>query len=156
MAGKLQRELKKRDPFPALEVEAGLNLLRTCDLLGRAFVDLFRSVGLSPSQYNVLRILRGVGADGLPCFEIAERMLSRDPDITRLLDRLEKNHWITRTRSPQDRRVVLSRITPAGLELLRPLDERVLELHQRQLGHLGQARLRLFIELLEEARERTG
>lgn len=156
MAGKLQLELKKRDPFDCLEQEAGLNIIRTADHLGRCFHDLMKSSGLSESQYNVLRILRGVGPDGLPCSEIAERMISRDPDVTRLLDRLEKAGLIVRQRSTSDRRVVRSRITEAGLSLLKPLDDVVLDLHRRQLSHLGPEKLRQLIDLLELAREPPG
>ncbi|MGL4465555.1 MAG: MarR family winged helix-turn-helix transcriptional regulator [Planctomycetia bacterium] len=155
MVGKLQFELKKREPFDSLAQEAGLNLVRTADLLQRGFADVFRAGGLSPSQYNVLRILRGAkqtGAGDLPCHEIAERMISRDPDVTRLLDRLERMGLIERDRSPLDRRVVLTRITPAGEELLAPLDSAVLDLHRKQLAALGDEKLRTLIDLLEEIR----
>lgn len=112
---------------------------------------MLKTEDLSSTQYNVLRILRGV-PDGLPCGEIANRMITRDPDITRLLDRLEKRSLVSRCRETEDRRTVLTRITPEGLKLLARLDEPVVAAHRRQLGHLGRERLRALRELLEAAR----
>src|ERR1700731_1690301 len=103
---------------------AFLDLQRTCDLLTRGPAQILKTEDLSPTQYNVLRILRG-SPDGLPCGEIANRMITRDPDITRLLDRLEKRGLISRWRESKDRRTVTARITPAGLKLPGDLDERV-------------------------------
>lgn len=128
-----------------------LDLLRTTDLLSRALVAVLKTEDLSANQYNVLRILRG-SPDGLPCGEIASRMITRDPDITRLLDRLEKRGLISRCRETKDRRMVMTRITPDGLKLLSRLDEPVEDAHRRQLGHLGQDRLRALTELLHTAR----
>jgi DNA-binding MarR family transcriptional regulator len=107
---------------------------------------------LSSNQYNVLRILRGA-PEGLPCGEIGSRMITRDPDITRLLDRLEKRNLISRSRDTRDRRTVMGRITLAGMELLARMDEPVREAHRSQLGHLGRERLRALNELLQIARE---
>lgn len=118
-----------------------VDLLRTVDLLSRGPYQLLRDHDLSSNQYNVLRILRGA-PEGLLCGEIASRMISRDPDITRLLDRLEKRALIGRCRENPDRRKVLVRITPAGLELLSRLDGPMCEVHRRQLGLLGPERLR--------------
>jgi DNA-binding MarR family transcriptional regulator len=118
-----------------------LELYRAADLLSRRPAQLLRAHDLSPNQYNVLRILRGA-PDGLLCGEIGRRMITRDPDITRLLDRLEKRGLITRSRESEDRRKVQSRITREGLALLRGLDEPVRKLHRRQLGHLGEKRVR--------------
>src|ERR1700761_2703784 len=115
------------------EQAAFLNILRTADLLDGEVADLLKPYELSSTQYNVLRILRAAGASGLPCGQIAQRMLTRDPDITRLLDRLENRGWITRARSPQDRRVVVARLAPAGRKVVGALDQPILELHQRQL-----------------------
>ena len=109
---------------------------------------------LSETQYNVLRILRGA-PEGLPCGEIGNRMITRDPDITRLLDRMEKRSLISRCREPQDRRTVLTRITPEGLKLLSRLDEPVQNAHRAQLGHLGRERLKALCDLLRAARART-
>jgi DNA-binding MarR family transcriptional regulator len=134
---------------------AYLDLERTCDLLSRGPAQILKNEDLSSTQYNVLRILRG-SPDGLPCGEIANRMITRDPDVTRLLDRLEKRGLILRWRETKDRRVVLARITPNGLKLLTRLDEPVEEAHRKQLGHLGKNRLRALAELLAAARERVS
>ncbi len=128
-----------------------LELLRTSEQLARGFVPVLKAEDLSPTQYNVLRILRGA-PDGLPCGEIGNRMITRDPDITRLLDRLEKRGLVSRCREEKDRRTVLTRITPAGLKLLASLDEPIQEVHRRQLGHLGRERLQALCELLRAAR----
>ena len=153
MSGRLQAELKQRKPFRSLEEEAYLNLVRTEDALTQKQVELFRTAGLSASQYNVLRILRGAGPDGLPCGEIVERMVTRDPDMTRLLDRLEKRGLAARSREEKDRRVVMNRITDEGLRVLKGLDAPLLELLSRELGHLGADKLRELVTLLELARE---
>ena len=133
------------------EEAAFLDLQRTCDLLSRRLVQVLKAEELSPTQYNVLRILRG-SPDGLPCGEIANRMITRDPDITRLLDRMEKRDLILRWRETKDRRVVMARITGNGRKVLSRLDEPVEEAHRRQLGHLGKERLRALAELLDAAR----
>ena len=133
------------------EEAAFLDLLRTTDMLARGVAHLLKTEDLSATQYNVLRILRGA-PDGLPCGEIANRMITRDPDITRLLDRLEKRGLISRCRETKDRRMVMTRIMPEGLKLLARLDEPVQEGHRRQLGHLGRERLRALSELLLAAR----
>ncbi len=147
---RLQAELKtRRSP----EDEAYLNLLRTADHLLRGVEKLLKPAGLTPSQYNVLRILRGAGPEGLACGEIAARMLTRDPDMTRLLDRLDKRSLVSRVRNARDRRVVVTRITTLGLKLLASLDEPVEELHKKQLQHLGRERLKQLSALLEAARE---
>lgn len=134
-----------------LEESAFLDLLRTCDVLSRGLLDVLKSVELSPTQYNVLRILRGA-KQGLMCGEIASRMITRDPDITRLLDRLEKRGLISRSRETKDRRVVVTRITPQGLNILADLDEPIQEAHRKQLGHLGPTRLKELAGLLRDAR----
>jgi DNA-binding MarR family transcriptional regulator len=130
-----------------LEEAAFLDLLRATDMLSRGLITVLKAEDLSMTQYNVLRILRGA-IEGLPCGEIANRMITRDPDITRLLDRLEKRGLIARSRETRDRRMVTARITPPGLKLLARLDEPVQEAHRRQLGHLGRERLRALTELL--------
>ena len=147
------RVARRRADCP--EEDAFLDLLRTCDLLSRAPAQLLKAEDLSSTQYNVLRILRGTSA-GLPCGEIASRMITRDPDITRLLDRLEKRGLISRCRETKDRRMVMARITPHGLKILANLDEPVAESHRRQLGHLGKGRLQELAELLGQARSRAG
>jgi DNA-binding MarR family transcriptional regulator len=145
----------KRSGMPSPEEAAFLNLLRTTDMLSRGLVTILKLEDLSSTQYNVLRILRGA-PEGLPCGEIAKRMITRDPDITRLLDRLEKRGLISRSREARDRRTVMARITGAGLELLARLDEPVQAAHRKQLGHLGRERLRLLTDLLREARSQLG
>jgi DNA-binding MarR family transcriptional regulator len=141
--------------MPSPEEAAFLDLLRTTDMLSRGLVTILKPEDLSSTQYNVLRILRGA-PEGLPCGEIAKRMITRDPDITRLLDRLEKRGLISRSREARDRRTVMARITGAGLKLLARLDEPIQEAHRKQLGHLGRERLRLLTGLLREARSRLG
>jgi DNA-binding MarR family transcriptional regulator len=132
-----------------------ISLLHTADLLSRSLEKLLKSADVSPTQYNVLRILRGA-PEGLPCSEIGKRMITRDPDITRLLDRLEKRALVSRCRESKDRRTVLTRITPQGLRLLTELDDPIGETHRSQLGHLGREGLRSLLELLESAREKVG
>jgi DNA-binding MarR family transcriptional regulator len=132
-----------------------LNVLRTADLIQRGASALFKRFELSGAQYNVLRILRGAGDAGMPCGRITERMITREPDMTRLLDRLEARGLIGRGRSPDDRRVVLGRLTGKGKALLKSLDAPVLQLHARQLSHLGKRRLRELAGLLASARART-
>jgi len=140
---------RRRTAYP--EEAAFLDLLRTTDLVSRGLVKVLKTEDLSATQYNVLRILRGSPA-GLACGEIASRMITRDPDITRLLDRLEKRGLISRCREAKDRRTVMARITPEGLKLLARLDEPVQAAHRKQLGHLGRERLRALTELLGVSR----
>ncbi len=149
----LQAELKQKVPFSSREQEAYLSLLRTTDALQSSVEARLKEFGLTGTQYNALRILRGAGAEGLPCSEVGERMITRDPDITRLLDRLQKRGLVERARCKRDRRVVYGKITAAGLKLLRELDE-PLEKHSREmLRHVGQAKLKQLIELLEKVRD---
>lgn len=154
--GVLQAELRKKRPFDVPEEEAFLNLARTLESLAAPFEQLFRSRGISGSQYNVLRILRGVGGEGLPCSEIAAQMVSRDPDITRLVDRLEKAGLVERVRVARDRRVILVRVTPAGLKLVNELDRPLIELHRKQMGHMTRAELTELSRLLVKARYPDG
>jgi DNA-binding MarR family transcriptional regulator len=144
---------RRRPPCP--EEMAFLDLLRTTDMLSRGLVEILKAEDLSSTQYNVLRILRGA-PEGLPCGEIASRMITRDPDITRLLDRMEKRGLISRCRETKDRRMVMARITPEGLKLLGRLDEPVEEGHRRQLEHLGRDRLLALTELLQVARSKVS
>src|SRR6185437_9929369 len=125
----------------SLEEAVFLDLVRTSDVLSRRLVYVLKNEDLSSNQYNVLRILRGA-PDGLPCGEIGNRMITRDPDITRLLDRLEKRGLISRHRETKDRRMVMARITRDGMQLLARMDEPVREGHRAQLGHLGRERLK--------------
>jgi DNA-binding MarR family transcriptional regulator len=148
---RLQDEVKKKRAFDSPEQEAALNLFRTSDRLQLCFARLFRSYRLTPSQYNILRILRGEGRP-LPCLEIAQRTITVVPGITGLIDRLERARLVSRRRSAEDRRVIHVAITDKGLRLLAELDEPVLELHRRTLGHLSPAELAELNRLLEKAR----
>jgi DNA-binding MarR family transcriptional regulator len=153
MSGRLRRELKQTRGFSSLAEEVMLNLQRTADWLSRSTAELLKPHGVSATQYNVLRILRGAGPGGLPSSEIGGRMITRDPDITRLLDRLERSGLVRRRRERRDRRVVTAHITPQGLELLAGLDRPVEVFHRRALRHVSKAKLKLLNELLEEARK---
>ena len=154
MKGSIQPKSGRRRTACAEEA-AFLELLRTCDLLSRGPAQVLKMEDLSATQYNVLRILRGA-PEGLPCGEIASRMITRDPDITRLLDRLEKRELISRCRETKDRRMVMARITPEGLKLVARLDAPVEESHRKQLGHLGRERLRALTELLHACRTKVS
>jgi DNA-binding MarR family transcriptional regulator len=147
-----QPENKRRRAAPP-EEETFLDLLRTTDRLSRGLIQVLNTGDLSATQYNVLRILRGT-PQGLSCGEIASRMITRDPDVTRLLDRLEKRGLISRCRETKDRRTVMTQITPGGLKLLTRLDGPVQGVHRKQLGHLGPERLRTLTELLRATRSR--
>jgi DNA-binding MarR family transcriptional regulator len=152
MTSKLQREIKKRTPFDLPEQEAMLNILRTADQLQIRFARLFRKFGLTPQQYNVLRILRGEGRP-LPILEVASRMITVVPGITGLIDRLEAAALVERKRCDQDRRVIYVAIAPRAERLLAEIDEPLIALHQKLLGHLSGDELRVLIDLLEKARQ---
>jgi DNA-binding MarR family transcriptional regulator len=149
---KLQAEIKKRRPFASPAEEAYLNLIRTYGVLEADFAQLFKQHGISEPKYNVLRILRGAGGDGLPSLEIADRMITRVPDVTRIVDRLETQGMVKRERTAADLRVVLVSITRKGLDLLAKLDEPIRQTHCRQLQHLSKAELAELSRLLEKAR----
>lgn len=150
----LQHELGKRQPFATPDQEAVLNLFRTSDRLQHRFARLFAEHGLTSSQYNVLRILRGEGKP-LQCMEIADRTITAVPGITGLIDRLETKDppLVRRDRSTEDRRVIFVTITAAGLDLLATLDEPVAELHRQVLRHFTPAEVAELNRLLEKARE---
>ena len=153
MVRSLQAELKQNLPFRTLEEEAHLSIVRTADLLVRASASLLKPFGLTLTQYNVLRILRGAGAEGLPSGEVGERMITREPDITRLLDRMEERGWVHRRKDPADRRVMRAYLTLAGRELTDRLDRPTMELQKHCLGHLGEEKLALLSDLLGSVRE---
>ena len=153
MPGKLQQEIKQNRPIETLEEEAYLNVQRTANVLVQGLSDVLKRHDLTPTQYNVLRILRGAADKGLTAGEVSDRMITRDPDVTRLLDRLEKRGLAERWRCTEDRRVVWTRITPAGRDAIAPLDAEIERMHLRQLSHLGTERLGTLIELLEAVRE---
>jgi MarR family 2-MHQ and catechol resistance regulon transcriptional repressor len=149
--GRLQQEIKKRQPFELLEQEACLNLFRTSDLLQNRMGKFMREFGLTPSQYNILRILRGEGKP-LPSLEIASRMIQVVPAITGLVDRLEAQNLVVRKRCNEDRRVVFIDITPAGLELLSKIDQPLYEAHKQVLSMLSEEEMRTLSRLLEKIR----
>jgi DNA-binding MarR family transcriptional regulator len=151
MVGRIQSEIKQTKPLTP-EQEVLLTVERTADSFHRRIVEVLKPYGISATQYNVLRILRGAGKDGLPCGAIAERMVTRDPDITRLLDRLDKMGFIARERGQKDRRVVYTTITAAGLKLLKDLDKPVVELGNLLVKNLSKAQMEQLVELLDLAR----
>jgi DNA-binding MarR family transcriptional regulator len=153
MSPNLRAEIKQTKPFASLEEEALLNLERTAAVISHAFADYLKSYEITPTQYNVLRILRGAGPSGLCRNEVRDRLISQVPDVTRLLDRLEESGLIERERSTTDRRQVATRITAQGLALLRSLDEPVLEMHKQLLGHMSEKQLKSLTELLALARD---
>jgi DNA-binding MarR family transcriptional regulator len=148
---KLQQELKKKQPFDSLEQEATLSVLRTSDQLQIRFARLFRGYGLTPSQYNILRILRGEGKP-LPILEIASRTITVVPGITGLIDRLEQAGFVNRLRCAKDRRIIYVELTDQGMKTLADLDEPLAALHRKLLGHLPQAELKELVRLLEKVR----
>lgn len=148
----LRAEIHKQQPFDTPAQEAFLNLVRTSSVLDVPFERLLRNHGLSSATYNVLRILRGSGATGRVCNEIGQHLVARVPDVTRLIDRLEKQGYAKRTRGDSDRRLVRVVITPNGLEILGRLDAPVLAEHQRQMAHMTEDELRTLSLLLSKAR----
>ena len=153
--GKLAEEIKQTKPFRTLEDEVFVNLLRTAEIFLWKEAEMLKPFELTLPQYNVLRILRGAEGDGLICREIGERMITRDPDMTKLLDRLEARGLVSRERQQKDRRVIVARVTQEGLNILNELDGPSLELTKELLGHLGESRLKTLNTLLEDAREKA-
>jgi DNA-binding MarR family transcriptional regulator len=156
VAKSIQSEIQQTKPFSNLEEEAMVALQRTADQLRWRLSEMLKEHGLSPTQYNALRILRGAKDEGRACSEIAERMINRDPDITRLVDRLQRRGLVARSREDRDRRVITTRITPAGVELLESLDRPIADFNRKMLGPLGEPRLRTLLQLLEAAREQAS
>ena len=155
MMAKLREEIKQTKPFGSLEDEAFLNVLRTAEAFLRRETEFLKAYEVTLPQYNVLRILRGAEPEGLICREISERMIARDPDVTKLLDRLEARGLVRRERQEKDRRVIVTRATPEGLKLVNELDQPSLKLTEDLLKHLGERKLKTLIRLLEEAREKA-
>jgi DNA-binding MarR family transcriptional regulator len=138
------------DGVGAAEDRLYVAILKSADSLSQEAEQLIKSHDLTMAQYNVLRILRGAEPKGLLCRGIGERMISRDPDMTRLLDRMERCNLITRERQKDDRRVIMTRITSEGLAFLKTLDQPVRELHKRQFAHMKSTHIKALAELLEE------
>src|SRR5262245_51924276 len=152
MGAKLQQDLKKKRPFDCPEQEAALNIYRTSDRLQIQFARLFREYGVTGPQYNVLRILRGEGKP-LPILEIAARTVSVVPGITGLIDRLEREGFVLRVRCAEDRRVIYVTLTEKGAAVLAKLDEPVVALNRKLMGHMTAVELKELSRLLEKARE---
>ncbi len=148
----IAEEIKQGKPFRSLQQEVMLSLQRTADQLNASVAAVLKPFGVSPTQYNVLRILRGAEPNGHRCSEIGERMVTREPDITRLLARMEKAGWISQHRSSEDRRVVITRITGSGLKLLKDLEKPINELDRTVFGAMSEKQLRTLCALLDEAR----
>lgn len=153
MAQTLRDELRQRKPFTSLEHEAHLSIIRTAALLEDAFEQVLKPHGITGAQYNVLRILRGAEPDGLCRNEIRDRLVTRMPDVTRLLDRMEEAGLVTRERSDEDRRLVNTRLTKAGRRVVDGLDAAEGTEHAREFRHLDRAQLRTLIDLLQLVRQ---
>ncbi len=152
--GTLQEDLKQTKPFKCLEEETYLSIVRTAAVLEHRFAQALKRYKLTPTQYNVLRMLRGAGADGLCRNEVGERLVTNVPDVTRLLDRMEETGLIARRRSSSDRRYVTARISPRGLDLVNRLDASISAIHHEQLGHVDKRALRALVDLLTSVRTR--
>jgi len=148
----VQDEIRQTRPFSSPSEEGVVALARTADLMRRSLTHVIEPHGITLQQYNVLRILRGAGSDGLPTLEIASRMVERAPGVTRLLDRLEAKAWVRRQRGPRDRRQILCWITPAGLGVLEELDGPMQDGARRFMAPLRGRDLPTFIRLLDELR----
>ena len=153
MAGRLRQEIHQTKAIRLLEEETSLNIVLTADLLMQKLMVVLKPHALSPTQYNVLRILRGAGNGGASCKDIGGRMVTPDPDITRLMDRLERRGLLTRDRAKEDRRVVTHKLTPAGLELVNALDDPIEQTHREIMRHMAKGKLRELVALLEELRK---
>jgi DNA-binding MarR family transcriptional regulator len=153
MPNRMLEEIKQTRPFTSRQEEAALNILRTADTLKRGAETLLKRHGITSAQYNVLRILRGAGARGLHCSGIAERMITAEPDVTRLLTRMEKLGLLVRRRESDDRRVVTVTITERGLRLLREVEQPLRELQRQQFALLSDDELGELIAGLEKVRE---
>jgi len=152
MPRSLRDDIRQNKPFKSLHEEAALNVVRTSATMADAAEELLKPHGISSTQYNVLRILRGAEPTGLCRNELRDRMLTRMPDVTRLLDRMEEAGLVVRARDNDDRRLVSTRITAAGRRIVDGLDAPMSALHQRRLGHLTSEQLSKLIELLTLAR----
>ena len=148
----LQEELKQRLPFESRYQEAFLAVLRTADVIRRRVGDVVEPHGITPQQYNVLRILRGAGAAGLPTLDIADRMVEQAPGITRMIDRLEAKMLVARERGCDDRRQVLCRITDKGLELLAVLETPLREAHQAVRESVSESDIEMLLGILGRLR----
>ena len=152
MTSKLQLEIKQTKPFLHVKEEVLLNLARTAAVVQHELEQRMRPHGLSSTQYNVLRILRGAGEQGLCQYEIRDRLVAQVPDVPRILSRMEKARWIARTRGSGDKRVMMATITPEGLKLLEHMDSQVVSWADGMMARLNENQLRDLNELLALAR----
>ena len=152
MAGKIQSEIQQKKPIGHAAEEAALNIFRTYDVLIQELLTVLKPHGLSATQYNVLRILRGAAGDGVCCKAIGDRLVTRDPDVTRLIDRLEKRGLLVRTRAREDRRYVTIQLTRAGLEMVNSLDDPIRKMNRHSMRNLDAGELHTLIGLLEQVR----
>ena len=153
MSTSLQEELKQSKPFASLEVEAYISLVRTEAILSQRVNALFKAHGITQTLYNLMRIIRGGPEEGVPCATVGERLITRVPDVTRLVDRAVDQGLVTRNRPESDRRVVLLRLTERGDTLLETLRQPLVDLHGEQLGRLPENDLKTLIDLLARLRE---
>lgn len=156
VVAKEKKEVRQARAVGSCEESVYLSLLRTAEFLSRGVTETLSQADLTPTQYNALRILRGAGQQGASCSEIGERMVTKDSDITRLLDRLETRGLVSREREAKDRRRIMTRITNEGLRVLAELDKPVVQCHRRQLGHLGEKQLASLAKLLQTVRDKNG
>ena len=154
MLSRLGAELKQTKPFASLKEEAALSISRTAAVLDHQVSQALKAYALTPSQYNVLRILRGAGAEGLCRNEVGARLVNQVPDVTRLLDRMEDTGLISRQRGSEDRRYVTTRISRKGLDLVDKLDQPMRGLLNTLLGHVGDKNLRAVVDGLAAVREK--
>jgi len=152
MLSALADELKQSKPFTSLKEEAALSIARTAAVLDHQVSQALKAHALTPSQYNVLRILRGAGTEGLCRNEVGARLVTKVPDVTRLLDRMESAGLISRQRGSEDRRYVTTRISRKGLDLVDRLDKPMRDLLQALLGHVSEKDLRAVVDGLAEVR----
>jgi DNA-binding MarR family transcriptional regulator len=148
-----QAETRVKKSFASVEQEAFIAILRVADQLQLRATEFLKPYNLSPTQFNALRILRGAGESGLPCSEVGERMINHDPDITRLMDRLERAKLVQRSRDQEDRRVITARITTAGLDLLKTIDQPLEEFHHQLMKKMDEKKLKSLLRLLEATRQ---
>jgi DNA-binding MarR family transcriptional regulator len=153
MTRELRDEIRQTQAFKSLEQEAHLNVIRTAGVLLDGIEQVLKPFGITGAQFNVLRILRGAEPQGLCRNDVRDRMVTRMPDMTRMLDRMERAGLVSRCRDSDDRRMVTTRITPAGLDLLSLVDDEVVAEHKRRLGHMSQEQLQALVDLASLARD---
>jgi DNA-binding MarR family transcriptional regulator len=149
----LKASIKQSKPFKSVKEELLLTLVRTAADIEHQMTQDFRPFGLTTTQYNVLRILRGAGAEGLCRHEVGDRLVRQVPDVTRLLDRMEQAGLIVRERGSMDRRYVSTRLTPQGLALVNRMDAEIDGMQHRYVGHLNEKQMKALLSLLEALRE---